>query len=120
VTTTLADGQKGTVLDLPKNAYAVSPSLCIDSMYPQARTMIKDVSAVNGVHVYVSYNSNGQWAAPIVNASVPGTGPVWSVSPPIVIQSSGLTSAVPAQFLLVGGSTGETEVYDFYVDPRMI
>src|SRR5205823_3110365 len=37
VTTTLADGKRGTMLYMPSGAKAVSPSVCVTNSYPAAR-----------------------------------------------------------------------------------
>src|SRR5437763_1890323 len=43
VTTTLYDGTKGYVLDMPSGATATSPAMCITNDYPTARTMVRNV-----------------------------------------------------------------------------
>ena len=46
VTTKLADGTTGSVLDLPSGLKAVSPVICVTSAYPTARTTVRNGSMV--------------------------------------------------------------------------
>src|ERR1035438_2145816 len=47
VTATLADGTTGSVLDMPAGAQAVSPTICVESDYPDARMMVSNLSGSN-------------------------------------------------------------------------
>jgi hypothetical protein len=114
VTTTLADGSVGTVLDLPAGATAVSPSMCVDSDYPDARVTMRQVSNGPGMHVYVSYNGvNGQGQS---SGNVNG-GSTWGASRAFQLHASSLSGWQEAQYTFVGDK-GEAQVYDFYVDPH--
>jgi hypothetical protein len=124
VTTTLADGSTGQVLDLPNGAQALSPAMCVDaSSFPQARTMAANVQGTQGVQVYIQY-SNGTWGNPLAAGIVKNTYPGFNASKPIMLHSSTLVGVHLARFTLVGasnasGGKGEYQVYNFYVDPRM-
>ena len=124
VTAKLSDGQTGQVLDLPSGARAVSPVMCVNaSDYPQARTMVADLTGTQGVQVNLQYY-NGTWGAPLAAGNVKNTYAGFAASKPIMLHSPTLVGVHLAQFTLVGttnasGSTGEYQVYDFYVDPRM-
>jgi len=117
VTTTLYDGSKGNVLDLPSGATAVSPPMCVDNTYPTARAMERTVAGGNaGVTVSVTYSVTGT-----TNIGDFKGGPgAWSPSKTVNIQSTDLTTPQLAQFTFVGKSNkSDYQLYDFYVDPRM-
>jgi hypothetical protein len=116
-TTTLADGTVGPVLDLPTGAIAVSPPMCVQSNYPNARTMIQDVTGSQAVELSVQYagstsaNGTGQFS---------GTGSGWSASNPVKTNPGSQSGWQLVVFTLWRtGKTGEDQVYNFYVDPRM-
>jgi hypothetical protein len=46
------------VLDLPSGSKAVSPTICVTTEFPTARTMVRNVVGAEGVFFYVSY-ANG-------------------------------------------------------------
>jgi hypothetical protein len=120
VSTTLADGTIGSVLDLPAGAKAVSPTTCVSSNFPTARMMVRDVAGSQGVFFYVSYAGTSSWTTPKNTGQVHGTGTAWTLSGSVNLQPSGATGWQPVRFTLVpGGSAGEYQVYNFYVDPRM-
>jgi hypothetical protein len=118
VTTTLADGSIGTVLDLPAGSTAVSPPMCVSSDYPTARVDVRDVSGPAGVRMLVAYTGTRSWE----NASGAGNVPAgsdWSVSPPIQLHPGNLFGWQEARYTFEGGPKGsDSQVYDFYVDPR--
>jgi hypothetical protein len=121
VTTQLADGQTGQVLDLPSGAQAVSPSMCVTSAYLTARAMVDDVAGSEGVQVSVSWD-NGQNIGGIQQPTgvLNGGQGSWSPSNPVPVQPSSRGGQQHARFTLTaGGTTSEFQVYDFYVDPRM-
>jgi hypothetical protein len=115
VTTTLADGTTGTVLDLPPGSQAVSPAMCVDSGFPTARVTLLQQSNGPGMHVYVAYAGGaGGQSSGVVNG-----GSTWSVSRPIELHSSSLSGWQDAQYTFAAPSNGgNVELYDFYVDPR--
>ena len=114
VTTTLADGSIGTVLDLPAGATAVSPSMCVDSEYPDARVTMRQLSNGPGMHVYVAYTggkSGGQSSGNVNGGST------WAASGAFQLHAGNLSGWQQAQYTFVGDK-GDTQVYDFYVDPK--
>ncbi len=119
VTTKLADGISGTVLDLPSGASAVSPALCVNaSAFPVARAMVADVAGSRGVAMSVAYASSELWGAAKRAGNIKDTKPGWARSKPIMLHAGPLTGIHFARFTFVA-SHGEYRVYDFYVDPRM-
>jgi hypothetical protein len=121
VTTTLADGSVSSVLDLPSGSKAVSPEICVTSDYPRARTMVRDIKGSEGVFFYVSYEGTNTWNTPKNTGQVHGKATDWSLSDPVNIQPNKLPGWQPVRFTLVpGGTTSEFQVYDFYVDPRLM
>jgi hypothetical protein len=120
VTTTLADGTTTTVLDLPSGSKAVSPTVCITSAYPTARTMVRNVKGSEGVFFYVSYAGTSTWNNPKNTGQVHGTGTAWTLSGAVNVQPSNVIGWQLARFTFVpGGNTSEFQIYNFYVDPRM-
>jgi hypothetical protein len=43
------------VLDLPAGSTAVSPAMCVQSDYPTARTMVRDVAEGQPVSLFATY-----------------------------------------------------------------
>jgi hypothetical protein len=113
VRTTLANGSVGTVLDLPAGATAVSPSMCVNSQYPDARFSVRQSGISSGVGVSVAYtNSNAGGSSGVVNG-----GSTWSVSRDVQLHAGSLVGWQLAQYTFVGGQGG-AQVYNFYVDPH--
>ena len=118
VTTTLADGSTGTVLNLPAGSTAVSPPMCVDSQYPTARIDVRDVSGPPSVRTLVAYTGTRSWGNPTAAGNVPGSSG-WSVSPPIQLHPGNLFGWQEAQYTFESRSKGsDSQLYDFYVDPR--
>jgi hypothetical protein len=118
VTTQLADGQTGQVLDLPSGSQAVSPTFCVRSNFPTARAIVTDVTGNEGVQVSVSNNRTGGGAvgAGVLNPGQPG----WTVSDPVDTGASTAPGQQQVQFTFTAaGTSSEYQVYNFYVDPRM-
>jgi len=114
VTTTLPDGTRGQVLDLPAGSTAVSPQMCVDSDYPTARANVLDGGPGSGVHVSVSYTNSksANQSSGVVNGAS-----TWGASRVFQLHAGTLSGWQSAQYTFQGG-TGDTQVYDFYVDPR--
>jgi hypothetical protein len=116
VTTTLADGTTGQVLDLPAGSYAVSPVFCVQSNYPSARMMMRQVGKGPGVTFGTAFASRpdaqtgGQ-----VNSSLD----TWKLSNVLQLHQSNAAGWQPMQIGLVAGNQGEYQVYNLYVDPHM-
>ncbi|HEY1775775.1 MAG TPA: hypothetical protein VGG41_06415 [Solirubrobacteraceae bacterium] len=116
VTTTLEDGQTGSVLNLPAGASATSPVMCVTSAYPNAKMIVRDIGTPPGVNLGVAYLAG----AAATNANVPGTPNGWSISPPLNLKPANTPGWQPVQFTISAGTQhgGSYQVYDFYVDPR--
>ena len=113
VSTTLADGSFGTVLYLPAGATAVSPSMCVNSQYPDARFNVRQSAVGPGVGVSVAYtNSNAGGQSGVVNG-----GSTWSVSRDVQLHAGSLVGWQLAQYTFVG-QQGGAQIYNFYVDPH--
>jgi hypothetical protein len=115
ITTTLADGTKGSVLDLPAGSTAVSPSMCVDSDYPTARvSSMRQTTSGSGAQVFVAYTNSkidGQ-SSGVVNG-----GSTWGASRVFQLHAGSLAGWQQAQYTFHGG-TGEVQLYGFFVDPR--
>jgi hypothetical protein len=118
VSTTLADGSTGTVLDLPAGATAVSPPMCVSAAYPAARTVVRDLSGPPSVSLYVSYTNTPSWDKPAAVGRIAG-GTQWSNSQPLQLHPGNLYGWQQEVFTLSNaGHNTDAQVYNFYVDPR--
>jgi hypothetical protein len=119
VATTLANGATGSVLDLPSGSKAVSPTICVTSDYPRARTMVRDVAGSEGVYFNVSYEGTNTWNNPKNTGQVHGSGTAWTLSTPVNLQPYNTLGWQPMRITLIpGGKTSEFQLYDLYIDPR--
>jgi hypothetical protein len=121
ITTTLADGSVGSVLEMPSGSTAVSPVMCVTSAYPTARTMVRNVTGGDGVHFRVGYEGTQTWVKPQETGQFHGGGHAgWTLSGNINVHpANDVNGWQPVQFTLVaGGHDSDFQVYDFYVDPR--
>ncbi len=117
-TATLADNTTGSVLDLPSGSEAISPPMCVQSDYPNARTMIRDVSGSQAVELGVQYAGT---SSPVDAGRFSGSGTGWSASNPVKTDPGSQTGWQLVVFTLQGSSkAGNEQVYNFYVDPRLI
>ena len=120
VSATLADGATGSVLDLPSGSRAISPTVCIREDYPDARAMVRGVTGPEGLSFQVSYQGRRSWVSPKATGHLHGKQTDWILSAPVHVKPSQIPGWQPVRFTLVpNGKDGETQVYDFYVDPRM-
>ena len=118
VTTTLPDGSSGTVLDLPSGATATSPSICIDSTYPTARAWATTVIPGAKVQFSVSYSGLPSWNHPQATATINGKGHAWGLTQPLPLKPPKTEGWQMARFVFAaGGSGGESEIVDYWVDP---
>jgi hypothetical protein len=116
----LADGQTGSVLDLPSGSSAVSPPMCVSSDYPTARTMVRDVVGSQGVHISVSYAGTKTGDQPQNVGQVHGQQADWTISNSFNVHPGKLPGWHLVQFTLTpGGQNSDFQVYNFWVDPRM-
>jgi hypothetical protein len=114
VTTTLADGSTGTVLDLPAGATAVSPPMCVNSDYPDARVDLRQFGNGPALHAYVAYTggkTDGKSSGALNGGSI------WGASRAFQLHAGSLSGWQEAQYTFVGDK-GEAQLYDFYVDPH--
>jgi hypothetical protein len=114
VSTTLADGTTGHVLDLPGGSSAASPVLCVSSNYPTARTMILGSS---GVFSYVSYAGTATWNNPKNTGQIHGNNTSWSLSGAVNLQPYSYSGWQLVRITLTPPPSGDTKLYNFYVDP---
>jgi hypothetical protein len=119
-TTQLADGQTGSVLDLPSGAKAVSPTLCVNSGYQTVRTNVRNLVGAEGVQFYVSYAGTNTWDTPKNTGQVHGQHTNWTLSDPVNVQPSSTAGWQLVRFtLLPGGTSSDFQIYNFWLDPRM-
>jgi hypothetical protein len=120
ITTTLPDGLVGQVLNLPSGSKAVSPTICVNSADPTARTMVRNVTGAEGVQFYVSYEGTNTWTNPQNTGQVHGQQNNWTTSDPVNIQPSNQSGWQLVRFTFVpGGQASDFQIFNFYVDPRM-
>ena len=119
ITTQLADGQTGSVLDLPSGSTAVSPTVCVQSDYPTARTMVQTTGGAN-IAFAVSYAGTPSWDKPAPAGGIRGTGSGWSLSNPFQVHPGNLAGWQLVRFTFASnGKGGDAQIYNFYIDPRM-
>jgi hypothetical protein len=119
ITTQLADGQTGSVLDLPSGSKAVSPSICVASDYPTARTMLQNGPGAN-IAFAVSYAGTPSWDKPAPAGGIKGSGTNWSISSPFQVHPGNLPGWQLVRFTLASNGKGsDAKIYNFYIDPRM-
>jgi hypothetical protein len=118
VTTTLADGSTGTVLDMPAGSTAVSPPMCVSAAYPSARAQVRDVVGAPSVHLFVQYTNTKSWVKPLAVGTFAGK-TQWVNSQPLNLHPGNLYGWQQETFTLTGGDNGtDAQVYNFYVDPH--
>jgi hypothetical protein len=119
VTTKIADGSTASVLDLPSGSKAVSPTICVTSAYPTARTMVRNVVGSEGVFFYVSYEGTSTWNTPKNTGQVHGANTAWTLATPVNLQPYNTFGWQPMRITLIpGGKTSEFQLYNLYVDPH--
>ncbi len=119
ITTELADGQTGSVLDLPSGSKAVSPNICVESDYPTARTMVQNGPGAN-IAFAVSYDGTPSWDKPLPAGGIKGAGTGWSVSAPFQVHPGNLPGWQLVRFTFASNGKGsDAKIYNFYIDPRM-
>jgi hypothetical protein len=117
-TATLADETTGSVLDLPSGAEAVSPPMCVQSDYKNARTMIRDVSGSQAVKLDAQYAGT---SSPIPAGRFSGSATGWTASNPVNTNPGSQSGWQLVVFTLRGSrKAADEQVYNFYVDPCMI
>jgi hypothetical protein len=119
VTETLQDGTEGQVLDLPSGSKAVSPVICVTSLYPTARGIVRNVKGSEGIFFYVEYEGTNTWEHPKNTGQIHGSGNAWTLVTPVNLQPYNVLGLQPMRITLIpGGKTSNFEVYNLYVDPH--
>lgn len=114
----LDDGTGRQVLDLPSESTATSPAVCVNSAYPTARAMIRNVRGGEGVQFYVSYAQGGAWTKPKNTGQIHGQQGRWTASDNLNLQPGPSDAWQIVRFSFrPGGKTSDFQIYDFYVDP---
>lgn len=122
VTTTVADGTVGTVLNLPKGSKAVTPPICLNNTYPYMRMMLHSIAG-GSVSFSISYlQTNGTWKAPQSTGSATTPASSWVLTGPVSLASGPYTGWNLGQLTFTGGgtkTTSDSQIYNVYADPRM-
>ena len=117
------DGNDGSTLEMPSGSGAVSPVMCVDMTYPTARLWARTMGGDGDVSVSVSYAGTKTELRPQEVGHVKGDRERWKLSGDVHIKPE-LAGKIEgwrkvAFVLEAGGKTGDFQVDDFYVDPRM-
>jgi hypothetical protein len=120
VTSTLADGKTGSALELPSGAKAVSPEICVTNEYPSARSLVRNTGGSQNVTVQMAYYGTSSWGGTKNVANVTGSGTAWTLSGVLKLPTGNLVGWNVARFTFVAaGKSSKSQIYNFYVDPRM-
>jgi hypothetical protein len=123
VNDTRPDGTIGGSLYMPSGSTAVSPVMCVDMTYPTARLWARTLSGDGAVTFSVSYAATKSELKPHDVGHVKGDRRGWKLSgdvhikPELAGNDDGWRRV--AFVLTAGGKTGEFQLDDIYVDPRM-
>ncbi len=128
--TSRPDGSAGSVLDLPGGAVAVSPPVCVTLMYPTARIWTRGTEGERHVVVSVAYANTKTASKPRVVGSIDQSGTLgaghqtgWALSLPFDVRpelGGKIESTRQVRFVFAAAkSTGDTQLYGLFVDPRM-
>lgn len=116
--TTLADGSPGQVLDLPAGSMAVSPNICVTSLYPTARMMIRSLLGGDDISFRVSYANTNTWTNPHETGHVHGNLANWTVSDSVQLQpGNGSGWQIVRLVLVPNGPHSDFQIYDLQLDP---
>jgi hypothetical protein len=117
------DGSTGGSLDMPSGSMAVSPVMCVDMTYPTARLWARTLGGDGDVRISVSYAGTKTELDPKEVGHVKGDRQRWKLSGDVQIKPELAGKAEGwrkvAFVLSAGGKSGNFQVDDFYVDPRM-
>jgi hypothetical protein len=123
VNDTRPDGTTGGSLYMPSGSTAVSPVMCVDMTYPTARLWARTLSGDGDVTFSVSYAATKSELKPQDVGHIKGDRRGWKLSgdvhikPELAGKDGGWRRV--AFVLTAGGKTGEFQLDDIYVDPRM-
>jgi len=116
--TTLPNGQTGTVLDLPSGSKAVSPVFCVTSEYPTARARVRNVVGTKGVGFFVSYAETKTEIKPASGGQLVGSGTAWTLSNDMNMRPGALEGWQKVQIELVAlADKSEYQIDNLYIDP---
>jgi hypothetical protein len=115
--TKLQDATTGPVLNLPSGAQAVSPAMCVQYDYPDARMLVRNPSGTDGVTLLAEYQGTNNQTSTSYALSGRGTG--WTLSPVFETHPGNESGWQLVVFTIKGSVSGTTQVYNFFVDPRM-
>jgi hypothetical protein len=117
------DGTVGGALYMPSGSRAVSPVMCVDMTYPTARVWARSLGGDGDVDFAVSYAATKSELKPQSVGHINGDRRGWKLSGDVHIKpelggkSDGWRRV--AFVLTAGGKSGEFQIDDVYVDPRM-
>ena len=115
---TLPGGTSGPVLDLPAGSMAVSPNICVTSLYPTARMMIRSLFGGDDLSFRVSYANTNTWTNPHETGHVHGNLSNWSLSDSVQLQpGNGSGWQIVRLTLVPNGGHSEFQIYDLQLDP---
>ena len=118
VTTTMDDGNTGSVLDLPPGSSATSPVMCVQSGMPLARMITRMVGGPkSNATVFQAWNSGG---TPLNGAMGVLGQTSWALSPPVNVAPGSWSGTKEVYFTFtMKAKSGDLQLYDFAIDPRM-
>jgi hypothetical protein len=118
VSTTLADGKVGEILDLPPGAKAVSPATCVNDTYPYLKTIVHSTNH-GTANISIAYLGTNGWGQDQPTGFVTSSLPAWMLSAQVKLVVGPMPGWQQARFTLVGtGTSADTQLYDFYLDPH--
>jgi hypothetical protein len=124
VATTLPNGAKGSALDLPSGAVAVSPPVCVTLQYPTARVYVQTLEGNAATGVSVSYLETKSESKPKQVGELKSAQGSWELSAPfsvLPLLAGKEEGTRQVRFVFsAGGSATSTLLFGLYVDPRMI
>jgi hypothetical protein len=114
------DGTVAGVLDLPSQAVAISPPMCVTADYPTARLWVRNLVGAEGVGFNVSYYVNGAWTDPKSAGQFHGDHGSWTYSNSLNLHPAKPAGWQKVRFIFIAnGTKSHFQVDDFWVDPRM-
>ncbi len=119
---TRPSGSTGGMLNLPAGSIALSAPVCVTRAYPIARVWVRAATGTKKVKVYVSYAGTRSETEPKAVGTLVRPSGIWTLSEfrldPHLAGSEVAAHNVTFVFE-AGAKTGETQLYDLYIDPRM-
>lgn len=114
-----ANGTSGMVLDLPAGSMAVSPNICVTSLYPTARMMIRSLFGGDDLSFRVSYGGTNSWTQPHETGHVHGNNSSWTLSDSVQLQPGRNIQGwqIMRVTLVPDGGHSEFQIYDLELDP---